>query len=187
MTHCSQETGNGLADVLFGDANPAGRLVQTWPRSIEQLPAMMDYDIRRGRTYMYFRGEPLYPFGHGLSYTSFEYANLHTSAMTLGADAPITISVDVRNTGDRDGEEVVQLYAGYVGSAVERPVKQLVGFKRIAVPRGPSVTCEFVLHAKQIAYWDSSKHRFVVEPGKLRILVGASSADIRLGRVIDVT
>src|SRR5450432_2186338 len=107
MAHNSQEEGNALADALFGDYNPAGRLVVTWPRSIDDLPPMMDYDIRHGRTYMYFKGEPLYPFGYGLSYTTFDYSNLHSSADALSAADKITVTVDVRNTGSRAGEEVV--------------------------------------------------------------------------------
>ena len=101
MAHNSQEEGNALADALFGDYNPGGRLVTTWPASLDQLPPMMDYNIRDGRTYMYFKGKPLYPFGYGLSYTTFEYSNLKTSAGQIGASGEITVSVDVRNTGDR--------------------------------------------------------------------------------------
>jgi beta-glucosidase len=93
MAHSSQEEGNALADVLFGDVNPGGRLVTTWPRRIDQLPPLMDYDLRHGRIYMYFRDTPLYPFGHGLSYTSFDYANLSTSASRLPLDGEVTVTV----------------------------------------------------------------------------------------------
>src|SRR5271167_3993746 len=110
MTHCSEEEGNALADVLFGDFNPAGRLVQTWPKSLAQLPPMMDYNIRHGRTYLYFKGEPLYPFGYGLSYTTFAYSNLQTSLPALDHSGSVMVSVDVQNTGARAGDEVVQLY-----------------------------------------------------------------------------
>src|SRR2546423_11012273 len=127
----SQEEGRALADVLFGDYNPAGRLVQTWPRSLEQLPPMMDYDIRHGRTYMYFKGEPLYPFGYGLSYTSFSYSNLRTSAGSLSQKGSLTVSLNVKNTGSRAGEEVVQMYVKHLNSAVARPMKELKGFKRV--------------------------------------------------------
>ncbi|MGB7583109.1 MAG: glycoside hydrolase family 3 C-terminal domain-containing protein, partial [Sedimentisphaerales bacterium] len=109
MTHNSQELGNALADVLFGDYNPAGRLVQTWPRSLDQLPPMMDYDIRDGRTYMYFKGEPLYPFGYGLSYTTFKYTNMRTSSDSISENGRITVSVDITNTGSLPGDEVVQM------------------------------------------------------------------------------
>ena len=123
MTHCSQEEGSALADVLFGDYNPAGRLVQTWPKSLEQLPPMMDYNIRHGRTYMYFKGKPLYPFGYGLSYTTFEYSDLKTSSPTLARDGSLTVSVNVRNTGKRAGDEVVQLYVKHQQSALEHPTR----------------------------------------------------------------
>src|SRR5260221_14002698 len=121
MTHCSQEEGNALADVLFGDYNPAGRLVQTWPASLKQLPPLMDYNIRDGRTYMYFKGQPLYPFGYGLSYTAFAYSRLRTSPDSLSVRGSISASVDVKNTGTRAGEEVVQLYVSYPSSSVQRP------------------------------------------------------------------
>src|SRR6185295_4035300 len=100
----SQEEGRALATVLFGDYNPAGRLVQTWPKSLDQLPPMMDYNIRNGRTYMYFKGDPLYPFGYGLSYTSFEYSKLKLSGSSVPANGAITVRFDVTNTGKRDGE-----------------------------------------------------------------------------------
>src|SRR6185437_9232273 len=115
----SQEEGHALASVLFGDYNPAGRLVQTWPRSLDQLPPMMDYDIRHGRTYMYFRDQPLYPFGYGLSYTTFEYKDLKTSERTLKSPS-IDVSVVVKNTGKRAGDEVVQLYVKHLDSRVSR-------------------------------------------------------------------
>ena len=110
MAHTSQEEGNAVADVLFGDYNPAGRLVATWVNSLNDLPPMMDYDIRKGRTYMYFKGQPLYPFGFGLSYTTFEYSNLRTSADSVNAAGEVVVSVDVKNTGTRAGDEVVQMY-----------------------------------------------------------------------------
>jgi beta-glucosidase len=187
MTHNSQEHGNALADVLFGDYNPAGRLVQTWPKSIEQLPPMLDYDIRKGRTYLYFKGEPLYPFGYGLSYTTFKYSDLKTSAGSFPKDGSITVSVDVRNTGKRAGEEVVQLYVKHLNSAVERPIRELRGFKRVALQPGERKTVELVLPARSLAYWDGSKRAFVVEAGKIELQTGRSSADIRLKKTVNVT
>ncbi len=121
MAHSSQDEGTALARVLFGDATPGGHLVVTWPKSINQLPPMMDYDIRHGRTYMYFKGEPLYPFGFGLSYTTFKFANLRTSATSAAPDATINLSVDVTNTGSRAGDEVVQLYVHHLHSSVSAP------------------------------------------------------------------
>jgi beta-glucosidase len=186
MTQNSEELGNALADVLFGDFNPAGRLVQTWPKSLHQLPRMMDYDIRHGRTYMYFKHKPLYPFGYGLSYTTFEYSGLKTSAPTLATDGAVTVSVDVKNTGQRTGEEVVQLYVRRPGAAADRPRQELRGFKRIALEPGQSKTVEMPLPASSLGHWDAGRHSFVVEAGKLDLLVGASSADIRLQKTITV-
>jgi beta-glucosidase len=187
MTHCSQETGNALADVLFGEYNPAGRLTQTWVRSLTDLPTMMDYNIRNGRTYMYFKGTPLYPFGYGLSYTTFTYSNLTTSAEALDANGAITVSVDVKNAGARDGEEVVQLYVQHVTSAVQRPTMELKGFTREAIPLGTSKTVTMKLQGKNLAYYDSTKKSFVVESNQVKLMVGASSADIRLNKTITVT
>ena len=114
MTHASQDEGTALAKVLFGDYNPGGHLTTTWPKSLDQLPPMMDYNIRDGRTYMYFKGEPLYPFGFGLSYTTFRYSNLKTSTPSAAADGTVTVSVDVTNTGARTGDAVVQLYVKHL-------------------------------------------------------------------------
>lgn len=187
MTHNSQETGSALADALFGDTNPAGRLVETWPRQLDQLPPLLDYDIRHGRTYMYFKGEPLYPFGYGLSYTTFAYANLRTSAAALASDGSVTVSVDVKNTGRRAGEEVVQMYVKHLGSAIDRPLKELKGFQRISLQAGESRTVQMTLQAAQLAYWDVSKKRFAVEPDRLQIMVGRSSADLKLSKAIRIT
>jgi beta-glucosidase len=177
VTHASQEQGNALADVLFGDADPGGRLVQTWPRSLDQLPPMMDYDIRHGRTYMYFRGEPQYLFGYGLSYASFAYANLRASVDTLRTGATADVSVDLTNTSRRRGDEVVELYVRYPASKVERPAKQLRGFRRVSLEPGETRTVTLPLAAADLAYWDSGRHAFVVEPGPVELLAGRSSAD----------
>lgn len=182
----SQEEGNALADVLFGDYNPAGRLVQTWPKSLEQLPPMMDYDIRHGRTYMYFKGEPLYPFGYGLSYTSFAYSNLRTSASSLPASGSILVKVDLKNTGKRAGEEVVQLYVKLLTSSVPRPLKELKGFRRLALQPGETRTVTFELKGEQLAYWDLARHRFVVEKGLSQLMIGSSSADLKLKKLVRV-
>ncbi len=186
LANNSQEEGNALADVLFGDYNPAGRLVQTWPKSEEQLPPMMDYDIRRGRTYMYFKTEPLYPFGHGLSYTTFSYSNLRTSAVHRSPDSPISISVDVKNTGRLAGEEVVQLYVKHLASAVERPLKELKGFARVALRPGELKTVRLTLKGEQLAYWDAARRRFTVEDGRVMVMVGSSSADIKLEKAVRI-
>jgi len=187
LAHSSQEEGNALADVLFGDYNPAGRLGATWVKSLDDLPPMMDYDIRKGRTYMYFKGQPLYPFGFGLSYTTFEYSNLRVSAGSLNAAGEVSVSVDVRNTGSMAGDEVVQLYVKRTESAVERPLKQLRGFERIALRPGETRSVKLPLKGTDLTYWDAGKQSFVVEPGKVGIMVGGSSADVRLETAISVT
>jgi beta-glucosidase len=187
MAHNSQEEGNALADALFGDYNPAGRLVVTWPMSLDQLPPMMDYDIRHGRTYMYFQQQPLYPFGYGLSYTSFEYSDLKLSAQQLRRDGAVTVSVNVRNTGTRSGDEVVQMYIAHTDSKVERPIKELRGFKRVTLRPGETATVSLPLKASTLAYWDESRGSFEVEADQLNVMVGSSSADIKLQQVVNVT
>ncbi len=181
-----QELGNALADVLFGDYDPGGRLVHTWVRSVADLPPRLDYDIRHGRTYMYFQRKPLYPFGYGLSYTSFHYSNLRTSIATLAAGDTLNVTVDVKNTGERAGDEVVQLYVSYPRSAVSRPREELKGFQRITLQAGENRTVAMKLPASSLAYWDETKQAWTVEPGPVRLRVGASSADIRLERTVQV-
>lgn len=180
MTHASQELGTALGDVLFGNENPGGKLAQTWPASLEQLPAMMDYDIRRGRTYMYFRGEPQFPFGHGLSYTTFALANLAVSRPSIALADTVTVSVDVTNTGKVDGDEVVQVYARFVGSPIERAAKKLVGFARVTVPAGQTRRVGIPVRGGDLAYWDATRHGWALERAQLELLVGNSSADAAL-------
>jgi beta-glucosidase len=184
MTHNSEEQGDGLADVLFGDYNPAGRLSQTWVESMDQLPPMMDYDIRKGRTYMYLSSKPLYGFGYGLSYTKFAYSKLHLSADHLGKDATLTVTLDVRNTGARDGDEVVEMYAAHMGSTVARPQQELKGFRRVRVAAGQTKTVTMPLKASQLAYWDGTQ--FALEKDMVEIRVGGSSDAIALHRQIKV-
>jgi beta-glucosidase len=187
MAHDSQEEGNALADVLFGDYNPGGRLVVTWPQSLDQLPPMMDYNLRDGRTYMYFKGEPLYPFGYGLSYTSFDYSNLKTSSPNLHNPGEVAIAVDVRNSGSMAGDEVVQLYVKHIGSKVDRPLEELKGFERVALRPKETKTVRFNLKSSDVAYWDGDQGSFVTEADHLEVRVGSSSADIRLKTALDVT
>jgi beta-glucosidase len=184
MTHDSEEQGNGLADVLFGDYNPAGRLSQTWVASMDQLPTMMDYDIRNGRTYMYLKSKPLYAFGYGLSYTKFVYSNLRVSEPVLAPGGTATVSVDVRNSGGVDGDEVVQLYVAHVGSAVTRPQEELKGFKRVPIRAGETATVTIPLKASALAYWDGNK--MTVENDSVELRVGGSSDAIALTKQIKV-
>ena len=178
----SQEEGRALATVLFGDYNPAGRLVQTWPKSLEQLPPMMDYDIRHGRTYMYFRDKPLYPFGYGLSYTTFSYRDLK-----IGASPGIMhVSVTVKNTGRREGDEVVQLYVKHLNSKVSRPLKELKDFTRIHLAPQEEKTVKLSLPASRLAYWDAETDRWVIEKDLIEVAVGGSSTDARLKKSIQL-
>jgi beta-glucosidase len=184
MTHDSEEQGDGLADVLFGDYNPAGRVSQTWVASMDQLPPMMDYDLRHGRTYMYLKDKPLYAFGYGLSYTKFAYSNLRVSAPRLAKGGSVTVSVDVKNTGKRDGDEVVELYVAHVDSKVDRPQQELKGFRRVMVKAGETRTVAIVLKASLLAYWDGSA--MTVENDTAEIRVGGSSDAIALKKQIKV-
>jgi beta-glucosidase len=186
MAHSSQDEGTALAKVLFGDYNPGGHLVTTWPKSIDQLPPMMDYNIRDGRTYMYFKGEPLYPFGFGLSYTTFLYSNIKTSSPKLVADGTVIVSVDVTNSGDRAGDEVVQLYVKHLQSKVSRPGKELEGFQRVSLNPNETKTVEIQLKASQLAYWDEKLANFKVEAEPVSLMVGDSSSDIKLTTTVRV-
>jgi beta-glucosidase len=185
-SHNGQEEGSAIADVLFGDYNPAGRLVHTWVSSVDQLPPMMDYNIRHGRTYLYFNGKPLYPFGYGLSYTTFQYSRLRISAPRLRKRAEVEVVVDVTNTGTRDGDEVVQVYVRFSGSKVARPLKELAGFKRVSIPRGATRTVWVPLKGSALAYWDETRNAWSTETGPVQIFVGGSSADERLSTSIPV-
>lgn len=176
-THCCQEQGNGVADVLFGRVNPAGRTVQTWVSDITELPPMMDYDIRHGRTYMYYQGEPLYPFGYGLSYTTFRYGK--PKLLSRPTDDTLRVSVTVKNDGPRDGDEVVQLYVRYLDSAVDRPRQQLCAFRRVAIAVGQSEQVTLTVPRSELAYFDEDSDEFVDEKGRVELCVGASSADLR--------
>jgi len=153
---------------------------------MDQLPPMMDYDIRHGRTYMYFKGKPLYPFGYGLSYTSFRMGNLRTSSPSLSRAGRITVSVDVTNTGKRAGDAVPQLYVHHLGSKVERPALKLAGFKRVHVDPGQTKTVTITLNADQLAYWNVKSQSFVVEREPVRLMVGDSSANLPLTRTVQV-
>ena len=186
LTQNSQELGNGLADVLFGDYNPAGRLTQTWVKDITDLPPLMDYNIRNGRTYMYFEGEPLYAFGHGLSYTNYDYKNLIIDRKTLENGETATISVDITNSGEQDGEEVVQLYVKHLNSSVERPIKELKGFERIAIKAGETKTVEIPVKAEDLEYWNPETKEWTLEEGEIQIQVGAASDNISLTKQLSI-
>jgi beta-glucosidase len=177
-----QAQGTAIAEVLFGDYNPGGKLSCTWYRSVDQLPPFHDYDLRKGRTYMYFEGDALYPFGYGLSYTTFSLDQLQIKAATLGPGEKTSVSVSVANTGKRAGAEVVQLYITPPLSPVKRPIKQLAGFQRVELQPGEKKTVTFELPFTESAfwYWDEDARRFICQPGTAKILVGNSSANLPL-------
>jgi beta-glucosidase len=165
-----EEGGTAIADVLFGDYNPGGRLPVTFYKSVDQLPPFEDYNMR-GRTYRYFKGDPLYPFGFGLSYTSFKYENLKLSAKSVKAGQSVKVSVGVRNVGDRAGDEVVQLYVTDVAASVPTPIRSLAGIKRIFLKPGEKQTVSFTLGAERMTVVDDLGKR-VVEPGEFTVSVG---------------
>jgi beta-glucosidase len=189
VANSGQELGNAVADVLFGDYNPGGHTTTTWYQSEEDIPtAITDYDIKRGSTYWYFTGTPLYPFGHGLSYATFAYSNPSLSAPELPACGTVEVGVDVTNSSAVAGDEVVQLYVGYPDSAVQRPLQQLRGFRRVTVAAGATTHLTFSLRPDDLAYWSESTGRFTVEYGKtVELQLGASSRDIRLRIPLAVT
>lgn len=165
-----QTAGTALADILFGDHNPSGRLPVTFYKSIDQLPPFTDYAMK-GRTYRYFTGEPLYPFGYGLSYTTFRYSNLRLPESSLTPADSVAVSVDIQNTGDRDGEEVVELYLSHVNAAMPVPIRSLEGLKRVFLKSGEKATLSFTLEPRQLSVIDDQNHRTVM-PGALKISVG---------------
>jgi len=175
-----EEGGHGVADVLFGDADPAGRLPITFPMSEGQLPLVYNHKpTGRGDDYLDLTGQPLFPFGFGLSYTTFEYSNLSISPGEMTPTSSATVRCRVKNTGTRGGDEVVQLYVHDVLASVARPVMMLEGFTRVHLQPGEEREFSFTLSPAELRMLDGAMH-WTVEPGAFRIMVGASSKDIRL-------
>ena len=173
-----QEGGKAVAEILFGDVNPAGRLPVTFYRATTDLPSFLDYSMSN-RTYRYFAGKPLFAFGHGLSYTQFKYGPAQLDKAQVTASDTIHVKVDVANTGARDGDEVVQVYFRHVKSAVPQPLEALCGFLRVPVAVKQTAHVDIPVPVKELRYWDTAKKEYVVEPGDYEILVGAASDDIR--------
>jgi beta-glucosidase len=165
-----EEGGTGIADVLFGDYNPAGRLPVTFYKSADQLPPFRDYNME-GKTYRFFKGEPLYPFGYGLSYTRFKYSDLKLSSKSLKPNQNLLVGVDVQNTGERGGDEVVQLYLTDVNASVPVPLRSLRGIQRIHLKPGERRRVTFTLTPADLALFDNNGKR-ILEPGEFRISVG---------------
>lgn len=184
-----QRGGDAVADVLFGEYNPAGRLPVTFYSSTDELADFKDYNMRAGKgfTYRYYTGEALYPFGHGLSYTNFEYSNLSVDKTRLNSSDILSVSVKIKNTGKLDGEEVVQLYVKDVEPDTWMPEKQLRKFERISLKKGETKTITFDLDiSKDFRYYDPMYREYRVEPGDFEIQIGASSKDIRLKELLTV-
>jgi beta-glucosidase len=180
------QAGNAIADVLFGDVNPGGKLPVTFPRAIGQVPLYYNHkntgrppDPKNKYTskYLDVAWTPLFPFGYGLSYTQFEITNLQLSAQHIRSNGQLTVSVDVRNTGQRAGDEVVQLYICDVAASITRPVKELKGFQRVTLQPGEKKRIEFTLGTQQLGFFDRTM-RFVVEPGEFKVMVGSNSEDL---------
>jgi beta-glucosidase len=165
-----EEGGTAIADVLFGDYNPGGRLPVTFYKSVSQLPPFEDYSMQ-GRTYRYFKGDPLYPFGFGLSYTTFKYENLKLSAQKINAGDDVALDVTVQNAGERDGEEVVQLYVSDLSASAPVPIRSLAGLERVFLRAGERRTIRFTLGSAQMSIINAQGQR-VVEPGEFLISVG---------------
>ncbi|WP_405605838.1 glycoside hydrolase family 3 C-terminal domain-containing protein [Polaribacter sp. Asnod1-A03] len=184
--YSGENGGNGFADILFGDENPAGRLPITFPVDEAQCPLYYNNKpTGRGDNYHNLTGQPLFPFGYGLSYTSFEYSNIEFSKNNIGTNEAIEVTCTITNSGKLDGEEVVQLYIRDELSSVAQPIKSLKGFQRIALKAGESKKVTFTLDSDALSMLDIDLKR-VVEPGDFRIMIGASSKDIRLRKILTV-
>lgn len=173
-----EEGGNAVAQALAGDFSPAGRLPVTFYKSVDQLPPFEDYSMAN-RTYRYFSGEPLYPFGYGLSYTSFAYGNVHVDHDEVSADGTVSVSVDLTNTGSRAGDEVVQLYLTHRDLA-GAPLRALNGFRRVHLEPSQTVTLTFPLHDRSLGVVDEAgAHRIL--PGSVEVWVGGGQPVTRAG------
>ena len=173
-----QEGGRAVAEILFGEFNPAGRLPVTFYRATTDLPSFLDYSMA-DRTYRYFKGQPLFAFGHGLSYTQFKYGAAQLDKTQVNKNDTIHVKVDVANAGARDGDEVVQVYFRHVKSSVAQPLEALCGFQRVPVAVKQTAHVDISVPVKELRYWDTAGKQYVVEPGDYEILVGAASDDIR--------
>lgn len=180
LTQCSQELGHAVSDVIFGHYNPAGRLTQTWVKNITDLPHMMDYDITHGRTYMYFKEKPLYPFGYGLSYTRFNYSGTALNDRVIERGDTLRVCFNLKNSGNMDGDEVVQLYVSARKHTDKDPIKQLKAFQRISLRKGEMKKVELTVPYTELQVWDEKQNRFILPDKEMTLEIGASSSDIRL-------
>ena len=181
-----EQAGNAVARVLFGKTNPSGKLPLTYYENLALIPAMDKYEVSDGRTYLYYKGKPLYEFGYGLSYTSFSYKNLRITTSLKNNKKVFKISAELENTGIKDGNEVVQLYANYPGAKQSMPVQQLKRFRKIFVPAGKTVKLNFLVAAEDFSFWSENSRKWEIYSGKVMMNLGASSKDIRLKSIIEL-
>jgi beta-glucosidase len=185
--YAGEQGGYAIADVLFGDVNPGGKLPETFYASTQQLPPMSDYDIiNHPRTYMYFDQPVLYPFGYGLSYTQFEYSNLKLSTDKINVDGEIEIHFEIRNSGRYKGDEVAQVYVHSNTASVKVPINQLKRFQRLTLLPGEKRTLTFKIPASDFSFYNTSTNDFKTEPGQFEIQIGSSSKDIRLKKTFTI-
>jgi len=181
-----QAQGTAMAKILFGEVNPGGKTSLTWYKSLNDLPEFTDYTLRggagkNGRTYMYFNKDVTYEFGFGLSYTTFKYSNFAISKSSITPNDKVTVHVDVKNTGNFDGDEVVQIYVKTPGSpaSLERPMKRLKGFKRVTIPKGQTKAVSIDIDCADLWFWDAKNKKITFDKGKYIFEIGASSKDIK--------
>lgn len=192
--HGGVQAGNAVADVLFGDYNPSGKITATFPRSVGQIPIYYNHkntgnpinvEAKYSSKYLDIPNDPLYPFGHGLSYTRFEYSNLAVDKTKFKNNQTVNVKLTVTNIGKRDGEEIVQLYLRDLAASISRPIKELKGYKKVMIPAGKSTEITFVITSKDLAFWNKDLV-FGTEPGAFDVMIGTSSADIRLKTTIEL-
>ena len=178
--------GTAITQVLLGDYNPGGHLPYTVYASLDGVPPQNEYDVSKGFTYLYFKGVPLYAFGHGLSYTQFKYSNLKLSQPKTNATGEVSVSFDLQNAGTRAGSEVAQMYVHQAKSNVVQPIMSLRGFQRVVLEPGETKHLTISLPASQLSYYDVTTHKFIVAPGMFKVMIGSASDDIRLRADLEV-
>ena len=177
-----EQGGTAIAEVLFGDYNPAGRLPLTFYNSIEDLPDFDDYNVKNNRTYMYFEGKPLYAFGYGLSYTKFDYRNLNIKQDTQN----VTLNFSIKNSGKYNGDEVAQVYVKFPDQGIKTPLKQLKGFKRVHIKKGATEQISIEIPKEELRLWDDQKKQFYTPSGTYHFMVGKSSDNICLQKTAEL-
>ncbi|HUZ06448.1 MAG TPA: glycoside hydrolase family 3 C-terminal domain-containing protein, partial [Candidatus Paceibacterota bacterium] len=181
-----EEGGRAVGEILFGDVNPSGHLTVTFYRATTDLPAFTNYAMA-DRTYRYYEGQPLYAFGHGMSYTTFDFKRGKLESKKIPADGTAKVTFTIKNSGKVDGDEVAQVYFRHVNSAVPQPKLALCGFTRVSLKHGESEKVTVDVPAERLRYWDTETKQYVVEPGKYEILIGAASDDLRLKLPMTIT